>query len=78
MAKRQYQFCPGWMDYAAAAHYTCFAERTIKAWHKRGLLPAARVENGHPRFRRSDIDDFLESHKKESLLELTEKILENI
>lgn len=72
--KRQYTFAPGWMDYAAVAHYTCYSERTIKMWYSKGWLPAARVDNGAPRFRRDDIDKLLETHKRESLIEIANDI----
>jgi len=78
MAKRIYSFAPGWMDYAAVAHYTCYSERTIKEWFRKGLLPAARVEGGDPRFRREDVDALMEAHKRESLLRIAEGIIKEI
>ncbi len=75
MAKKEYTFCPGWMDYAAVAHYTCFSERTVKEWYRKGLLPAARIDNGAPRFARNDVDRLMEANKSKSFLETINQII---
>lgn len=78
MAKKSYHFVPGWMDYETAAAYTCFSVRTVKSWYRQGLIPAARVDDGHPRFKREDIDALLEKHKKPSLLAIAEEIINKV
>lgn len=78
MAKKSHCFVPGWMDYETAAAYTCFSVRTVKSWYQQGLIPAARIDDGHPRFKKEDIDELLEKHKKPSLLAIAEKIIQEL
>jgi predicted site-specific integrase-resolvase len=76
MAKRSYTFAPGWMDYAAVAHYTCYSVRVVKEWYKKGLLTAARVEGGDPRFKRQDIDQFFEKFVEASREDIVSSVLD--
>ncbi len=47
---------------AAAEILGCTAQ-TARVWAAAGLLPAIRTPGGHYRFRRSDLEAFLESRR---------------
>ena len=75
MARKEYHFAPEYMDYAAMAHYTCYTISAVRKWYRYGRLPAVRIDgNGDPRFRRRDIDAFMERHLQSSLTAIAEDI----
>ncbi len=56
-----------------ASAYLGVCKKTIQKWVKDGSLPCFRVGNGHPRFRKSDLDKMFEK-KKGASSALCEKI----
>jgi hypothetical protein len=83
MAKRSYTFPPGWMDYAAVAHYTCYSERAVKEWYEKGMIKASRIvykeaggKKGDPRFKRGDIDKFFENFVEASREDIVSSVLD--
>ncbi len=50
---------PDWLTLGQAAKYLGVAQSTIRKWSDQSLLPAFYTPGGHRRFRRSDLDDFL-------------------
>ena len=51
---------PEWMTLGQAAKYLGVAQSTIRKWSDVGRVPAFYTPGGHRRFRRSDLDLFLE------------------
>jgi excisionase family DNA binding protein len=49
-----------WLALGAAAKYLGIAQSTIRKWSDAGQVPAYTTPGGHRRFRRSDLDGFLE------------------
>jgi excisionase family DNA binding protein len=52
---------PDWLTLGQAAKYLGVAQSTIRKWSDRGRVPAFYTPGGHRRFRRGDLDSFLES-----------------
>src|SRR3954467_10358279 len=50
---------PGWLTLGQAAKYLGVAQSTIRKWSDVGRLPAFYTPAGHRRYRRGDLDDFL-------------------
>jgi excisionase family DNA binding protein len=50
---------PDWVTLGQAAKYLGVAQSTIRKWSDQGLVPAFYTPGGHRRFRRSDLDAFL-------------------
>jgi excisionase family DNA binding protein len=51
---------PDWMTLGQAAKYLGVAQSTIRKWSDQGRLPAFYTPGGHRRYRRSDLEIFLE------------------
>ncbi len=52
---------PDWLTLGQAAKYLGVAQSTIRKWSDQGRVPAFYTPGGHRRYRRSDLDKFLES-----------------
>jgi excisionase family DNA binding protein len=50
---------PDWLTLGQAAKYLGVAQSTIRKWSDQGLVPAFYTPGGHRRFRRRDLDSFL-------------------
>jgi excisionase family DNA binding protein len=51
---------PDWMTLGQAAKYLGVAQSTIRKWSDQGRLPAFYTPGGHRRYRRSDLEAYLE------------------
>jgi excisionase family DNA binding protein len=51
---------PDWLTLGQAAKYLGVAQSTIRKWSDQGLVPAFYTPGGHRRFRRRDLDAFLQ------------------
>src|ERR671925_2174558 len=51
---------PDWLTLGQAAKYLGVAQSTIRKWSDDGKLPAFYTPGGHRRYRRADLDAFLE------------------
>jgi excisionase family DNA binding protein len=51
---------PDWLTLGQAAKYLGMAQSTIRKWSDGGRLPAVDTPGGHRRYRRGDLDQFLE------------------
>jgi excisionase family DNA binding protein len=51
---------PDWLTLGQAAKYLGVAQSTIRKWSDLGRVPAFYTPGGHRRYRRSDLDAFLE------------------
>ena len=49
-----------WLTLGQAAKYIGVAQSTIRKWSDQGRVPAFYTPGGHRRYRRSDLDNFLE------------------
>ena len=49
-----------WLTLGQAASYLGVAQSTIRKWTDQGTLPAIKTPGGHRRYRRGDLDTFLE------------------
>jgi excisionase family DNA binding protein len=49
-----------WLTLGQAASYLGVAQSTIRKWTDQGTLPAIKTPGGHRRYRRGDLDAFLE------------------
>jgi excisionase family DNA binding protein len=57
----------GWMRTMEAARYLGVHVETVRNWARKGVIPAAKLGNrGGFRFRREDLDRFLESRRRGS------------
>jgi excisionase family DNA binding protein len=52
-----------WLTLGRAAEYLGVAQSTIRKWCDAGRVPAFTTPGGHRRFRRSDLDAFLEQSR---------------
>src|SRR5438132_6941816 len=50
-----------WLTLGQAARFLGVAQSTIRKWSDQGRVPAFYTPGGHRRYRRSDLDKFLES-----------------
>src|ERR1700716_3907003 len=48
-----------WLTLGQAARFLGVAQSTIRKWSDTGRLPAFYTPGGHRRYRRSDLDEFL-------------------
>ena len=56
----------GWLRTSEAARYLGVHEETMRRWAREGTIPAAKLGNrGGFRFRRDDLDQFLERRRAE-------------
>src|SRR5581483_30733 len=51
---------PEWLTLGQAAKYLGVAQSTIRKWSDQGRVPAFYTPGGHRRYRRGDLDAFLE------------------
>jgi excisionase family DNA binding protein len=51
---------PDWLTLGQAAKYLGVAQSTIRKWSDQGRVPAFYTPGGHRRYRRSDLDAFLD------------------
>ena len=51
---------PDWLTLGLAAKYLGVAQSTIRKWSDQGRVPAFYTPGGHRRYRRGDLDNFLE------------------
>src|ERR671934_1290478 len=51
---------PEWLTLGQAAKYLGVAQSTIRKWSDQGRVPAFYTPGGHRRYRRSDLDQFLD------------------
>ncbi|HKD33721.1 MAG TPA: response regulator [Gaiellaceae bacterium] len=51
---------PDWLTLGQAAKYLGVAQSTIRKWSDQGRVPAFYTPGGHRRYRRTDLDRFLE------------------
>jgi excisionase family DNA binding protein len=49
-----------WLTLGQAANYLGVAQSTIRKWTDQGTLPAIKTPGGHRRYRRGDLEAFLE------------------
>src|SRR5258705_12647528 len=54
---------PDWLTLGQAAKYLGVAQSTIRKWSDQGRVPAFYTPGGHRRYRRGDLDKFLESSR---------------
>jgi|SRR5579872_324977 len=52
---------PDWLTLGQAAKYLGVAQSTIRKWSDQGRVPAFYTPGGHRRYRRGDLDRFLEN-----------------
>lgn len=52
---------PNWLTLGQAAKYLGVAQSTIRKWSDQGRVPAFYTPGGHRRYRRGDLDKFLEN-----------------
>ena len=52
---------PDWLTLGQAAKYLGVAQSTIRKWSDQGRVPAFYTPGGHRRYRRLDLDKFLEN-----------------
>ena len=58
----------GWLTTEEAANYLQVSVETMRRWGRTGEIPAAKLGNrGGFRFRREDLDRFLEARRSDSL-----------
>ncbi len=54
-----------WLTTPEAAEYLQVHQETVRNWARKGVIPAAKLGNrGGFRFRREDLDRFLESRRR--------------
>ncbi len=58
--RRQAAAPPEWLTLGQAAKYLGVAQSTIRKWSDQGRVPAFYTPGGHRRYRRADLDVFLE------------------
>src|SRR2546428_7531733 len=51
---------PDWLTLGQAARYLGVAQSTIRKWSDQGRVPAFYTPGGHRRYRRSDLESFLD------------------
>jgi excisionase family DNA binding protein len=60
VARRAAQIEPDWLTLGQAARFLGVAQSTIRKWSDQGRVPAFYTPGGHRRFRRSDLEAFIE------------------
>jgi excisionase family DNA binding protein len=66
---------PDWLTLGQAAKYLGVAQSTIRKWSDQGRVPAFYTPGGHRRYRRSDLDRFLESSGPGARMQLGPTVL---
>jgi len=54
---------PRWMTKEQAGLYTCFSKKQIERFINQGLLKETRINGGHSRIDRKELDQLMESNK---------------
>ena len=60
VARREAQIEPEWLTLGQAARFLGVAQSTIRKWSDQGRVPAFYTPGGHRRFRRGDLQTFVE------------------
>src|SRR5438874_4268118 len=66
---------PDWLTLGQAAKYLGVAQSTIRKWSDQGRVPAFYTPGGHRRYRKGDLDQFLESSGRSGTTEGTSVVL---
>ena len=56
-----------WLSLSEVARKLGVHPSTVRSWSNQGHLPAHRTQGGHRRFRRSDVDLWIQTHREEGL-----------
>ena len=56
-----------WLSLSEVAGKLGVHPSTVRSWSDQGHLPAHRTQGGHRRFRRRDVDLWIQSHREEGL-----------
>jgi excisionase family DNA binding protein len=56
-----------WLSLSEVAGKLGVHPSTVRSWSDQGHLPAHRTQGGHRRFRRSDVDLWIQTHREEGL-----------
>jgi len=56
-----------WLSLSEVADKLGVHPSTVRSWSDQGHLPAHRTQGGHRRFRRSDVDLWIQTHREEGL-----------
>ncbi|MGB3699717.1 MAG: helix-turn-helix domain-containing protein [Anaerolineales bacterium] len=56
-----------WLSLSEAAGKLGVHPSTVRSWSDQGHLPAHRTQGGHRRFRRSDVDLWIQTHREDGL-----------
>ena len=56
-----------WLSLSEVAGRLGVHPSTVRSWSDQGHLPAHRTQGGHRRFRRSDVDFWIQTHREEGL-----------
>jgi excisionase family DNA binding protein len=56
-----------WLSLSEVARLLGVHPSTVRNWSDRGHLPAHRTQGGHRRYRRSEVDLWIQSHREEGL-----------
>ena len=56
-----------WLSLSEVARKLGVHTSTVRSWSNQGHLPAHRTQGGHRRFRRSDVDLWIQTHREEGL-----------
>jgi excisionase family DNA binding protein len=70
-----------WLSLSEVAGRLGVHPSTVRSWSDQGHLPAHRTQGGHRRFRRSDVDLWIQTHREEGLDEgnlVVQEALRNI
>ena len=66
---------PDWLTLGQAAKYLGVAQSTIRKWSDQGRVPAFYTPGGHRRYRKGDLDQFLENSGPSGTTEGTSVVL---
>jgi excisionase family DNA binding protein len=58
-----------WLSLAEAAHLLGVHPGTVRLWSDKGALPVHRTQGGHRRYRRSEVELWMQQSRPESVLE---------
>jgi excisionase family DNA binding protein len=56
-----------WLSLSEVAGKLGVHPSTVRSWSDQGHLPAHRTQGGHRRYRRSDVDLWIQTHREDSL-----------
>jgi excisionase family DNA binding protein len=66
---------PDWLTLGQAAKYLGVAQSTIRKWSDQGRVPAFYTPGGHRRYRKGDLDDFLDRSSPTATINDTSTVL---